>query len=140
MIHLFLFLMLGYSEGPPVCLTSPAGSEIKNCMLEKGQGFTRNGFCETGPQDRGSHTVCAVVTKDFLAFTKVKGNDLSTPNLAYGFKGLKPGDSWCLCASRWLEAFDAGVPPDVDIEATEISALRTVSKDKLLSRRTKANK
>jgi uncharacterized protein (DUF2237 family) len=86
-------------------------------------GFFRNGCCDTGPEDAGSHTVCVVMTDDFLSFSKARGNDLSTPMPAYGFAGLKPGDRWCLCAPRWQEAFEAGMAPRVVLRATHEGAL-----------------
>ena len=89
-------------------------------------GFYRDGFCQTGPQDTGSHTVCAKVTAEFLSFSKKIGNDLSTPRPEYGFPGLKPGDKWCVCVSRWEEAFMAGVAPPILLESTHERALDVV--------------
>ncbi len=89
-------------------------------------GFTRNGCCETGPQDSGSHTVCVEVTEEFLAFSKSRGNDLSTPIPAFQFPGLKPGDRWCLCAARWQEALTARVAPKVIMRATHQRALEII--------------
>jgi uncharacterized protein len=86
-------------------------------------GFYRDGCCNTGPEDGGSHTVCALMTAEFLAFSKRAGNDLSTPLPEYGFPGLKPGDRWCLCAPRWSEAFAAGAAPKVVLAATHEGAL-----------------
>jgi uncharacterized protein len=99
------------------------GGELATCSVAPMTGFFRNGCCETGPEDVGSHTVCAVMTAEFLAFSKSAGNDLSTPRPEYGFLGLKPGDRWCLCAPRWQEAFDAGAQPRVVLRATEMGAL-----------------
>ncbi|ESA32335.1 hypothetical protein N836_27480 [Leptolyngbya sp. Heron Island J] len=90
-------------------------------------GFYRDGTCNTGPNDLGSHVVCAEVTEEFLTYTKAQGNDLSTPMPMYQFPGLKPGDRWCLCASRWKEAHEAGFAPKVVLAATHESALKTVS-------------
>jgi uncharacterized protein (DUF2237 family) len=90
-------------------------------------GFFRNGCCHTVPQDVGSHTVCAVMTDDFLAFSKAQGNDLSTPMPDYGFRGLKAGDRWCLCAPRWQEALLADKAPKVVLRATHEGALRHCS-------------
>ena len=84
------------------------GEQIAACSEAPVTGFYRNGCCDTGPEDVGSHTVCAIMTDEFLAYTKSVGNDLSTPIPEYGFPGLKPGDRWCLCAARWKQAFDAG--------------------------------
>ena len=90
-------------------------------------GYYRNGCCETGGDDFGVHTVCAVMTDDFLTFSKNAGNDLSTPMPQYGFNGLKAGDKWCLCASRWAEALEAGQAPKVLLEATHAATLEFVS-------------
>jgi len=87
-------------------------------------GFFRNGCCDTGPEDIGSHTVCAVMTEEFLVFSAAAGNDLSTPRLEFGFAGLKPGDRWCLCAPRWQEALEANAAPKVVLKSTEEGALR----------------
>ena len=86
-------------------------------------GFYRDGCCDTGREDIGSHTVCAVMTADFLTFSKARGNDLSTPMPEFGFRGLRPGDRWCLCAPRWQEAFAAGQAPRVVLRATHEGAL-----------------
>jgi uncharacterized protein (DUF2237 family) len=94
-------------------------------------GFFRNGCCDTGPSDLGSHTVCIVATAAFLAFSKQRGNDLSTPLPEYGFPGLQPGDRWCLCAPRWQEALEAGQPPRVVLSATHEGALAYCSLDDL---------
>jgi uncharacterized protein (DUF2237 family) len=90
-------------------------------------GFYRTGCCETGPEDRGVHTVCVEVTAAFLKFSKARGNDLSTPVPAFGFPGLKPGDRWCLCATRWQEALEAGAAPRVVLGATHEAALEHVA-------------
>jgi uncharacterized protein (DUF2237 family) len=102
------------------------GGELKPCSNAPLTGFFRNGCCETGPDDVGLHTVCAVMTAEFLAFSKAAGNDLSTPQPAYGFPGLKPGDRWCLCAPRWKEALDAGMAPQLVLEATHEETLAIV--------------
>jgi hypothetical protein len=106
--------------------TNVLGDDLAPCSMDPKTGFFRDGHCNTGPQDRGMHTVCAVMTEEFLAFTKSKGNDLSTPRPAYNFPGLDPGDCWCLCAARWQEALDAGVAPPVRLEATHERALEVV--------------
>lgn len=103
------------------------GTELQTCCTSPMTGFFRTGFCVTGPQDLGTHVVCAQITAEFLAFTKANGNDLGTPVPAYGFPGLNSGDKWCLCASRWKEALDAGVAPPVDLAATHSTALKFVS-------------
>jgi uncharacterized protein (DUF2237 family) len=99
------------------------GGELVPCSNAPMTGFFRNGCCETGPEDRGLHTVCAVMTAEFLAYSKAVGNDLTTPMPDYGFPGLKPGDRWCLCAPRWKEALDAGCAPQVVLEATHEETL-----------------
>lgn len=103
------------------------GGELVPCSLDPVTGFFRNGCCETGPHDLGLHTVCAVMTKEFLAYSRLVGNDLSTPMPEYGFAGLKPGDRWCLCAPRWKEALDAGAAPQVVLEATHEETLAIVT-------------
>jgi len=99
------------------------GGVLESCSYDPITGFYRDGCCATGPEDLGSHTVCTEMTAEFLAFSKERGNDLSTPMPAFGFAGLKPGDRWCLCAPRWQEAFLAGAAPKVLLRATEIGAL-----------------
>jgi uncharacterized protein len=99
------------------------GSALNDCSIQPMTGFFRDGCCNTSPEDVGSHTVCVVMTSEFLAFSKAHGNDLSTPMPEFGFPGLKPGDRWCLCAPRWQEALDAGHPPRVVLRATHQGAL-----------------
>ncbi len=107
------------------------GGPLQPCGTEPLTGFYRTGVCSSGPEDVGSHTVCAVVSAEFLALQRRLGNDLSTPRPEYGFPGLKPGDRWCLCAARWKEALDAGVAPRVVLRATHQDALEYVSLDDL---------
>ncbi|HEX9389816.1 MAG TPA: DUF2237 domain-containing protein [Usitatibacteraceae bacterium] len=107
------------------------GNALVACCTSPVTGFYRDGYCHTGPQDRGSHTVCVRLSAEFLAFSKRTGNDLSTPRPEYGFAGLKPGDKWCVCVSRWEEAFLAGVAPPVVLEATHERALEVVTLDEL---------
>jgi len=102
------------------------GSALQPCSHQPPTGFYRDGCCNTGREDVGLHTVCVVMTAPFLAFSKAQGNDLSTPMPQYGFAGLKPGDRWCLCASRWKEALDAGAAPQVVLEATHAVTLHVV--------------
>jgi uncharacterized protein (DUF2237 family) len=102
------------------------GGELKPCSFDPMTGFFRNGCCETGPEDVGLHTVCAIMTAEFLAFSKAAGNDLSTPVPEWGFEGLKPGDRWCLCAPRWKEALDAGAAPRLVLEACHEETLAIV--------------
>jgi len=99
------------------------GEKLESCSVDPATGFFRNGCCDTSAEDLGSHTVCAVMTAEFLAFSKARGNDLSTPMPEFGFAGLKPGDRWCLCAPRWQEAFEAGQAPRVALRATHEGAL-----------------
>jgi len=99
------------------------GGELQPCSTRPMTGFFRNGCCETGPEDLGLHTVCAVMTAEFLRFSQSVGNDLTTPHPDFGFPGLKPGDRWCLCAPRWKEALDAGVAPPVVLESTHEETL-----------------
>ena len=99
------------------------GGELIPCSNAPRTGFFRNGCCETGPEDLGLHTVCAVMTAEFLAFSAEAGNDLTTPAPDNSFPGLKPGDRWCLCAPRWKEALDAGFAPPVVLEATHEETL-----------------
>jgi uncharacterized protein (DUF2237 family) len=100
------------------------GCKLETCCMSPLTGFYRNGKCETGPGDMGSHVVCARVTDDFLNFTKPQGNDLTTPSPINGFPGLTAGDKWCLCASRWKQALKAGVAPPVILSATHEKALQ----------------
>ena len=118
------------SEPRPPAL-NVLGTALESCCTSPVTGFYRDGFCHTGPQDSGSHTVCARLTADFLAFSKRTGNDLSTPRPEYDFPGLRPGDKWCVCVSRWEEAFLAGVAPPVILAATHARALEVVSLDEL---------
>ena len=110
------------------------GGKLLPCSVEPLTGFYRNGCCSTGAEDLGSHTVCVVLTEEFLEFSKSVGNDLSTPRPEYGFAGLLPGDRWCLCASRWLEAHAAGHAPDVVLGATHARALELVPIELLTAR------
>ncbi|MFQ3667632.1 MAG: DUF2237 domain-containing protein [Fimbriimonadaceae bacterium] len=102
------------------------GETLLPCSDSPVTGFYRNGCCDTGPEDAGVHTVCAIMTEEFLEFSKSVGNDLSTPRPEFGFPGLKPGDRWCVCALRWLEAYEAGVAPDVVLSATHELSLEYV--------------
>jgi uncharacterized protein (DUF2237 family) len=106
--------------------TNVLGGPLEPCSVDPLTGFYRDGCCNTGPEDLGAHLVCAVMTDEFLAFSKERGNDLSTPNPAHGFAGLRGGDRWCLCAARWKEALDAGRAPQVVLESTHAQALEWV--------------
>lgn len=110
---------------------SVLGTPLIACSADPLTGFYRDGCCTTGPEDSGSHTVCCVVTAEFLAFSASRGNDLSTPRPEWGFPGLRPGDRWCLCAPRWQEALEADCAPGVILEATNEQALEIVDLDDL---------
>ncbi|AJI75257.1 hypothetical protein BZ13_135 [Francisella philomiragia subsp. philomiragia ATCC 25015] len=110
------------------------GGMLKLCCLEPKTGFYRDGFCRTDNHDHGLHVVCAIMTKEFLEYTASRGNDLSTPNLLFDFPGLKAGDKWCLCALRWLEAYQNGVAPEVVLESTNEKTLQVVKKEYLLEK------
>ena len=107
------------------------GEPLKPCGVDPLTGFYRDGCCNTGEHDVGSHTVCVRVTQEFLEYSRFRGNDLSTPVPDFGFPGLKPGDSWCLCAARWLEACEQDMAPRVYLEATHQKALEIVPLEKL---------
>ena len=107
------------------------GGPLADCSHDPLTGWHRDGCCATGKGDVGMHVVCAVVTEEFLAFSKARGNDLSTPAPRFRFPGLRGGDRWCLCASRWKEAYDAGKAPDVVLEATHMAALEFASLEEL---------
>jgi len=107
------------------------GGELEPCSVDPLTGFYRDGCCRTGADDAGLHVVCARVTDEFLAFSKDAGNDLSTPRPEFGFPGLRPGDQWCLCASRWVEALDAGAAPPVVLAATHAAVAEFADLDDL---------
>jgi len=110
-------------EGRRQAARNVLGESLEICSFKPMTGFYRDGCCDTGREDMGSHTVCAVMTSAFLEFSKSRGNDLSTPQPEFGFPGLKPGDRWCLCAPRWQEAFEANQAPRVVLRATHHDAL-----------------
>jgi uncharacterized protein (DUF2237 family) len=103
------------------------GSVLESCSSSPITGFFRDGCCNTGPMDQGLHTVCAIMTAEFLAYSKYLGNDLSTPRPEYGFAGLKPGDQWCLCAGRFLQAHEEGIAPRIRLKSTHQRTLGVVS-------------
>lgn len=111
--------------------TNVLGGKLETCCTSPMTGYYRDGKCNTGGGDLGAHTVCAQLTEEFLQYTKRMGNDLSTPVPEFKFPGLKPGDCWCLCASRWKEAMDAGCAPRVVLSATHVLTLEYVSLDEL---------
>lgn len=104
---------------------------LLSCSEDPVTGFFRDGCCNTGDDDFGSHTVCVEVTQDFLEYSRFRGNDLSTPMPDFGFPGLQPGDRWCLCAARWLEAYEQGMAPKVHLTRTHKRALETIELEKL---------
>ena len=108
------------------------GGKLEPCSRQPMTGFFRDGCCNTGPEDVGSHTVCCLITEGFLEFSKNAGNDLSTPMLQYGFPGLQPGDRWCLCAPRWQEALEAGQAPQIVLAASHAAALQYVRLEDLI--------
>ncbi|WP_291777166.1 DUF2237 domain-containing protein [Cecembia sp.] len=108
------------------------GEELLNCSTDPMTGYYRNGCCETGEDDLGTHTVCAVMTREFLEFSLSRGNDLITPRPEYVFPGLKPGDKWCLCASRWVEAYKVGLAPNIVLEATHEKTLQFIPLEELV--------
>jgi uncharacterized protein (DUF2237 family) len=107
------------------------GEPLESCSEEPITGFFRDGKCNTCREDLGSHTICVKVNSDFLEFSRSRGNDLSTPMPQFGFAGLKPGDSWCLCAARWLEAYEHDMAPRVHMTRTHIRALEIVALEQL---------
>ena len=111
--------------------TNVLGTELKCCCTDPMTGFYRDGYCRTGPEDRGLHTVCVELTEEFLDFSVLDGNDLVTPHPEWGFPGLKPGDRWCVCVTRWAEALRRGRAAPIDLEATHSSALEFVSLEEL---------
>lgn len=116
------------------------GEELIACSTAPMTGFYRNGCCDTGPEDSGTHTVCAVMTEEFLIFSKNRGNDLTTPRPEYLFPGLKPGDKWCLCALRWIEAYRANCAPPVFLEATNEASLSIIPMEVLIDKALKSSK
>ncbi|MFN5048495.1 DUF2237 family protein [Roseateles sp.] len=115
----------------PLGALNVMGTPLVPCSYDPLTGFFRDGCCNTDAQDLGSHLICARVTAEFLRFSQAAGNDLSTPRPEYRFAGLKPGDRWCLCALRWLQAWEAGVAPPVVLESTHIQALKFVTLEQL---------
>jgi uncharacterized protein len=115
------------------------GGRLQPCSKDPVTGFYRDGSCATGPEDLGSHTVCAIMTAEFLRFSAMAGNDLSTPHPEWGFPGLSPGDQWCVCAARWLEAERAGCAPPVVLGATHARALDVVPIEALTRRAVRAD-
>lgn len=126
-----LFMLSAFLSGdqePPV---NVLGTKLEACCYKPMTGYYRDGFCNTGPSDYGSHTVCAIMTEEFLAYSSSCGNDLITPNPRFHFPGLKPGDQWCLCAVRWKEAEEAGLACPVILESTHKNALSVIDLETL---------
>lgn len=128
MILLLITMMTTMQNNKPL---NVLGTELQSCCMGPMTGWYRDGYCKTDARDRGVHVVCAVMTEDFLTYTSSCGNDLSSPAPQYGFHGLKAGDQWCLCVSRWKEAMDAGVAPSVVLESTHAKALAVVTLEQL---------
>ncbi len=116
-------------QPPPNRERSVLGGPLAMCSVAPRTGFFRDGCCRTGPDDAGLHTVCAVMTEEFLAFSRSRGNDLSTPRPEWEFPGLVAGDRWCLCALRWREAYEAGMAPKVVLEATHERTLAVIPRE-----------
>jgi uncharacterized protein (DUF2237 family) len=117
--------------GEPSSARNVLGGPLAPCCEDPATGFYRDGYCHTGPQDTGSHTVCVRVNAEFLALSVALGNDLTTPRPEFQFPGLRPGDRWCICAARWREAFEAGAAPPVYLSATHEEALEMVTLEQL---------
>ena len=115
----------------PVTQTNVLGGPLECCCMDPITGYYRDGYCRTGPGDVGLHTVCVEVSDEFLAFSRSRGNDLSTPIPEFEFPGLVSGDKWCLCVTRWVEALEAGLAPRVNLAACHISVLEFVDLDQL---------
>jgi len=128
------------SSDPAVTATGSSalnvlGEPLQECGCQPMTGWFRDGLCRTHPSDLGRHTVCCVVNEAFLSYSRAQGNDLSTPAPAWGFPGLKPGDHWCVCAGRWLEAYEDGMAPPVRLEASERSTLEVIPLEVLQAHR-----
>jgi uncharacterized protein len=130
-VFVHLFVLLPVRGNTMTISKNVLGTSLGKCCDSPKTGFYRDGFCHTGPQDHGTHVACATVTKEFLEFTKSKGNDLITARPEWNFPGLKPGDKWCLCALRWLEAKKFGVAPKLDLESTHEKMLEFATLEQL---------
>lgn len=128
---LFIVFLLSVYSTKMETAKNVLGGALQTCCTDPMTGFYRDGKCNTGEDDYGTHVICAEMTDEFLAFTRSKGNDLITPKPNYRFPGLKPGDKWCLCALRWREALQAGVAPPVVLERTHQKALQFVKLEDL---------
>lgn len=123
--------MIQKRDDPRAGARNVLGGKLQTCSTKPLTGFMRDGCCNTGPEDVGVHTVCVRATAAFLSFSKARGNDLSTPLPQYDFPGVKPGERWCLCAARWVEALEAGAAPEVVLEATHERTLDFVTLEQL---------
>ena len=140
MITLLGLTSTAFIKGPEFSMTRPEvkkainvyGTQLTSCCTDPMTGYYRDGHCVTGAGDVGTHVVCAVMTREFLDYTKAQGNDLCTARPEYRFPGLEPGDKWCLCAVRWVEAYKAGVAPKIDLQSTDIKMLDYVSLEELI--------
>jgi uncharacterized protein (DUF2237 family) len=128
--------MSGHPSGASgISQRNVVGAPLQECSFDPLTGFFRDGCCNTSEADTGSHVVCVAVTAEFLAFSRDAGNDLTTPNAAFGFPGLVPGNRWCVCAARWQEALEAGVAPPVVLESTNEAVLAVIRLDDLIEHR-----
>jgi hypothetical protein len=130
--------MIQKRDDPRAGARNVLGGKLETCSLKPLTGFLRDGCCNTLDEDVGVHTVCILATAEFLAFSRTRGNDLSTPMPEYAFPGVKPGERWCLCAARWREAFEAGCAPDVVLAATHERTLEFVTLEQLKKHAAKA--
>jgi len=133
------FTVLGTRKSPRNPIKNVLGAKLNPCCKFPMTGFYRDGYCRTGVEDIGKHTVCIIATAEFLTFSEAAGNDLSTAHPELDFPGLIPGDQWCLCALRWLEAFEAGAAPDVLLSATDQSTLEVIKLEDLKKHAVKEN-
>jgi uncharacterized protein (DUF2237 family) len=131
--------MIQKRDDPRAGARNVLGGKLETCSMKPLTGFMRDGCCNTNEDDAGVHTVCIRATAEFLAFSRSRGNDLSTPAPQYAFPGLKPGDRWCLCAARWSEAFEAGAAPEVFLAATHEKTLELVTLEQLKQHAAKAS-
>jgi hypothetical protein len=131
--------MIQKRDDPRALARNVLGGKLETCSLKPLTGFMRDGCCNTNEEDAGVHTVCIRATAEFLAFSRARGNDLSTPMPEYDFPGVKPGDRWCLCAARWREALEAGSAPEVVLAATHEKTLEFVTLEQLKKHASKVN-
>lgn len=130
-LSIYLFILMPMKNENNIKEKNVLGTDLQSCSCDPKTGFFRDGFCSTSKKDSGLHTVCAIMTDEFLNFSKKQGNDLSTPNLAHQFPGLKANDKWCLCAGRWIEAVRAQKAPPIILESSHESLLELISSEEL---------